>query len=139
LTPLAGIGGTPTDQYTLLVPDIKYSDMLLLVKFMYGGEVTVPLKQLGDLQDLIQLLQLDPGGIPSASGSSSGGKFVIENIQDSGAPVESANSISATINNVINMGVGASGSGLRSRNNVNHVSLKCRRVYATMSSSITEL
>jgi hypothetical protein len=36
--------------------------------------VTVPLKQLGTLQDLIQLFQLDPGH--------ANGKFVIENIQD---------------------------------------------------------
>lgn len=48
--------------------------MLLLIRFMYGGEVTVPLKQLGDLQDLIQLLQLDPGHV--------NGKFVIENTHD---------------------------------------------------------
>jgi hypothetical protein len=62
------------DQHTLVIPDIKYADMLLLVRFMYGGEVTVPLKQLGDLQDLIQLLQLDPGHV--------NGKFVIENTHD---------------------------------------------------------
>jgi len=62
------------DQHTIVIPDIKYDDMLLLVRFMYGGEVTVPLKQLGDLQDLIQLLQLDPGHV--------NGKFVIENTHD---------------------------------------------------------
>ena len=75
------------DLYTIMMPDIKYNDMLLLVRFIYGGEVTVPLKQLGDLQDLIQLLQLDPGHV--------NGKFVIENIQDKS--ILPGTSISATI------------------------------------------
>jgi len=66
----------PTDRYyTILLPDVKYTDMVLLIKFIYGGEVTVPLKQLGTLQDLIQLLQLDPG-------HANNGKFMIENIND---------------------------------------------------------
>ncbi|CAG7836446.1 unnamed protein product [Allacma fusca] len=67
---------TTSDTYTILIPEVKYNDMLLLVRFIYGGEVTVPLKQLGTLQDLIQLLQLDPGHV--------NGKFVIENIQEKG-------------------------------------------------------
>src|SRR5581483_8548997 len=65
---------TPQDTYTIILPEVKYQDMLLLTKFMYGGEVTVPLKQLGTLQDLIQLLQLEPGH--------GNGKFLIENIHD---------------------------------------------------------
>lgn len=65
---------TPLDVYTIILPDVKYQDMLLLTKFMYGGEVTVPLKQLGTLQDLIQLLGLEPGH--------GNGKFLIENIHD---------------------------------------------------------
>ena len=65
-----------SDTYTILIPEVKYNDMLLLIRFIYGGEVTVPLKQLGTLQDLIQLLQLDPGHV--------NGKFVIENIQEKG-------------------------------------------------------
>jgi len=60
------------DTYTVILPDVKYTDMLLLVQFIYGGEVKGSLKQLSTLQDLIQLLQLDPGHL--------NGKFVIENI-----------------------------------------------------------
>jgi hypothetical protein len=66
---------TQLDVYTIILPEVKYQDMLLLTKFMYGGEVTVPLKQLGTLQDLIQLLQLEPG-----HGNS--GKFLVENVHD---------------------------------------------------------
>lgn len=66
---------TPLDTYTIILPEVKYQDMLLLTKFMYGGEVTVPLKQLGTLQDLIQLLQLEPG-----HGNS--GKFLVENVHE---------------------------------------------------------
>lgn len=74
--------------HTILMPDVKYNDMLLLVRFIYGGEVTVPLKQLGTLQELIQVLQLDPGH--------ASGKFVFENIDKSGIVFGGSPSTSTT-------------------------------------------